>query len=203
MEGGRGRRGFVKRSYLTVTSSVNLSTRCVRMLRGMVLPPSCLWGGLLFRHAGRVELYARAPPVRGGERAACKRRQRKTKMTCNWRKTSGGKISEGGGDTCVKLSRLLANVQGRWRSNIHIMTWWANRNYGSLLNFQFTVYMWEMCLLCGAGVPPHQITKWTHEMNCILSATSEWGIHYVRVERSSSSPGGLTPHTYCIWGDYM
>lgn len=58
------------RSYLTVTSSVNLSTRCVRMLRGMVLPPSCLWGGLFFRHAGRVELYARAPPTRvaGGRR---------------------------------------------------------------------------------------------------------------------------------------
>lgn len=84
-EGGRGRRWCVKRvsSYLTVTSSVNLSTRCVRMLRGMVLPPSRRWYGLLFRHAGRVELYARAP-----ERPACKgERQRKRKTdTCSWLK---------------------------------------------------------------------------------------------------------------------
>lgn len=65
---GRKKRFWVKGgtlSYLTVTSSVNLRTRCVRMLRGMVLPLSCLWGGLLFRHAGRVELYTRAPPMRG------------------------------------------------------------------------------------------------------------------------------------------
>lgn len=78
--GGRTREEMV-RSYLTVTSSVNLSTRCVRMLRGMELPPSILWGGLFFRHAGRVELCVRAPPTRGGERTTCKERQRKTKMT--------------------------------------------------------------------------------------------------------------------------
>lgn len=48
-------------SYLTGTSSVNLSTRCVRMLRGSLLPPSCLGAGLLFRHAGRVELQAKDP----------------------------------------------------------------------------------------------------------------------------------------------
>lgn len=69
-------------SYLTVTSSVNLSTRCVRMLRGMVPPPSCLWGGLLFRHAGRVELYARAPPTRVGKILHAKKgKQNKKKMT--------------------------------------------------------------------------------------------------------------------------
>lgn len=43
-------------SYLTATSSVNLSTRWVRMLRGMVPALSGRRGGLLFRHAGRVEL---------------------------------------------------------------------------------------------------------------------------------------------------
>lgn len=81
----RGRRRKRRRcvkwvcAYLTVTSSVNLSTRCVRMLRGMVPPPSCLWGGLLFRHAGRVELYARAPPTTGGSRPACKKRKAKEK----------------------------------------------------------------------------------------------------------------------------
>ena len=52
-------------SYLTVTSSVNLSTRCVRTLRGAATPPSCrrrgaTAAGLLFRQAGRVEL--RGPP---------------------------------------------------------------------------------------------------------------------------------------------
>lgn len=52
--------------YLTVTSSVNLSTRCVRMLRGRLPPPSCRWGGLLFRHAGRVELCTRNPAHRRG-----------------------------------------------------------------------------------------------------------------------------------------
>lgn len=78
-----GRRGWMY-SYLTVTSSVNLSTRCVRMLRGSVLPPSCLGGGLLFRHAGRVELH--------GKRRACTERQKKTGLTCaaesNWQKTT-------------------------------------------------------------------------------------------------------------------
>lgn len=76
---GEGRHGWMY-SYLTVTSSVNLSTRCVRMLRGSVLPPSCLGGGLLFRHAGRVELH--------GKGRACTERQRKTGLTrateSNW-----------------------------------------------------------------------------------------------------------------------
>lgn len=63
MEGGVGKWGVqVSRvdravcSYLVATSSVNLSTRWVRMLRGMVPALSGRRGGLLFRHAGRVEL---------------------------------------------------------------------------------------------------------------------------------------------------
>lgn len=76
--GGERTRGWVC-SYLTVTSSVNLSTRCVRMLRGMVLPPSCLWGGLFFRHAGRVELYASAPPTTSGRDPRAKEGKGKTK----------------------------------------------------------------------------------------------------------------------------
>lgn len=59
-------------SYLTATSSVNLSTRCERILRGSVMHPSCLGAGLLFRHAGRVELHAKAPHAE---------RQRKTRLT--------------------------------------------------------------------------------------------------------------------------
>lgn len=82
-------------SYLTVTSSVNLSTRCVRMLRGKALPPSCLWGGLLFRHAGRVELCARNPAHTGGERPACKERQRKTKMTHTAERNKPNKCRKG------------------------------------------------------------------------------------------------------------
>lgn len=77
-------------SYLTVTSSVNLSTRCVRMLRGSVLPPSCLGGGLLFRHAGRVELH--------GKRRACTERQKKTGLTraaeSNWQKATQEKAAQ-------------------------------------------------------------------------------------------------------------
>lgn len=63
---GEGRHGWMF-SYLTVTSSVNLRTRCVRTLRGSVLPPSCLGGGLLFRHAGRVELHAKDTRARRGK----------------------------------------------------------------------------------------------------------------------------------------
>lgn len=77
---GTGRRKDVQMcSYLTVTSSVNLSTRCVRMLRGMVLPPSCLWGGLLFRHAGRVELYAKKTHMH-------KKAKENRNDTCKWQK---------------------------------------------------------------------------------------------------------------------
>lgn len=66
-------------SYLTVTSSVNLSTRCVRMLRGKALPPSCLWGGLLFRHAGRVELCARKPAHSGWGKTRMQREAKENK----------------------------------------------------------------------------------------------------------------------------
>lgn len=53
-------------SYLAATSSVNLSTRWVRMLRGMVPARSARRGGLLFRHAGRVELRGGLAAEGGG-----------------------------------------------------------------------------------------------------------------------------------------
>lgn len=49
----------------------------------MVLPPSCLWGSFLFRHAGRVELYANTPPTTGEEKTRMQRKDKakKKKMT--------------------------------------------------------------------------------------------------------------------------
>lgn len=139
MEGGRGRRWSVMRSYLTVTSSVNLSTRCVRMLRGMVLPPSCLWGGLLFRHAGRVELYARAPPPwEAGKEPRAKEGKGKQK----WHATDGNKRRQNkwrGRKHVHEIKQASCKYAGETKKQHHSMALWGNIKYSLLLSFQFTV----------------------------------------------------------------
>lgn len=85
----RGRWGWRHRAYLTATSSVNLSTRCVRMLRGKATPANILWAGLPFRHAGRVELCAAGPAHTQQTREgtpACKWTQRKIYDSCKRQK---------------------------------------------------------------------------------------------------------------------
>lgn len=126
-------------SYLTVTSSVNLSTRCVRMLRGMVLTPSCLWGGLLFRHAGRVELYAKAPPNTRWGKTQVQRKAKEKEMTHATDRNKQRLNKYSGMNTSMKRSRLFANDQERQRSNIHIMVkhkiWFPSQ----LIDSQFTL----------------------------------------------------------------
>lgn len=126
--------------YLTVISSVNLSTRCARALRGKVSPSCCLWGGLLFRHAGRVELHGRNPAhsMRGEDRHAQEGKEKQRWHIQN-RKTDrqtnvSAVLSTGGGGPRTqekpqkwKHERRVHCIRKKERMESHTcMDWWLD-----------------------------------------------------------------------------